>query len=234
MDDFSLPVIGEGDAQPNDTFIEQIVNGAKAAVEYVTKRGVCDPKKCAVGGHSYGSFMTAHMLSHTSLFAAGIGRSGAFNRTLTPMSFQSEDRSIWEAPDIYITMSPLMHVKKYSEQEKVGKFCQFLGGHRDSPEFDRHITKERLGSKFLDWPYFEQWACRLALQHAAHRGDFGGQGRGGARRMSKAHRVHAAPAPLGSSRSHLCAQPFESVSQSGDEFPMQIDVWREPSRIFPE
>ena len=88
MDDFSLPVIGEGDAHPNDTFIDQIVAGAMAAVEYAKKRGVCDPTKCAVGGHSYGSFMTAHLLSHTSLFAAGIGRSGAFNRTLTPMSFR--------------------------------------------------------------------------------------------------------------------------------------------------
>eukprot|EP00581_Thalassiosira_minuscula_P013578 CAMPEP_0183722938 /NCGR_PEP_ID=MMETSP0737-20130205/14731_1 /TAXON_ID=385413 /ORGANISM="Thalassiosira miniscula, Strain CCMP1093" /LENGTH=821 /DNA_ID=CAMNT_0025953185 /DNA_START=96 /DNA_END=2561 /DNA_ORIENTATION=- len=127
MDDFSLPVIGEGDAQPNDTFIEQIVSGAKAAVDYVATRGVCDPKRCAVGGHSYGSFMTAHLLSHTSLFAAGIGRSGAFNRTLTPMSFQSEDRSIWEAQDTYITMSPLMHVKKYSLQEKVGKLLLIHG-----------------------------------------------------------------------------------------------------------
>lgn len=81
-------ISGEGDAQPNDTFLEQIVAGATAAVNYVKERGVCDPERCAVGGHSYGSFMTAHLLSHTSLFAAGIGRSGAFNRTLTPMSFQ--------------------------------------------------------------------------------------------------------------------------------------------------
>ncbi|KAL7548389.1 hypothetical protein ACHAWF_011676 [Thalassiosira exigua] len=127
MDDFSLPVVGEGDAQPNDTFVQQIVSGAKAAVEYATSRGVCDPSRCAVGGHSYGSFMTAHLLSHTSLFAAGIGRSGAFNRTLTPMSFQSEDRSIWEAQDTYITLSPLMHVKKYSEQDRVGKMLLIHG-----------------------------------------------------------------------------------------------------------
>lgn len=127
MDDFSLPVIGEGDAQPNDTFIEQLVSGATAAVKYVTDRGVCDPTRCAVGGHSYGSFMTAHLLSHTSLFAAGIGRSGAFNRTLTPMSFQSEERSIWEAPETYITMSPLMHAKKYALQERVGKLLLIHG-----------------------------------------------------------------------------------------------------------
>ncbi|KAL7531427.1 hypothetical protein ACHAXR_004031, partial [Thalassiosira sp. AJA248-18] len=127
MDDFSLPVIGEGEAQPNDSFIAQIVMGATAAVNYVKERGVCDKNRCAVGGHSYGSFMTAHLLSHTSLFAAGIGRSGAFNRTLTPMSFQSEDRSIWEAQDVYITMSPLIHVKKYSLQERVGKLLLIHG-----------------------------------------------------------------------------------------------------------
>ncbi|OEU08845.1 alpha/beta-hydrolase [Fragilariopsis cylindrus CCMP1102] len=142
MDDFSLPVIGEGDAHPNDTFIDQIVAGATAAVEYAGTRGVCDPTKCAVGGHSYGSFMTAHLLSHTSLFAAGIGRSGAFNRTLTPMSFQSEDRSIWEAKDTYITMSPLMHVKKYSEQERVGKML-LIHGQVDENSGTHTLQSER-------------------------------------------------------------------------------------------
>jgi hypothetical protein len=142
MDDFSLPVIGEGDAQPNDTFIDQIVMGSSAAVEYATSRGVCDPTRCAVGGHSYGSFMTAHLLSHTSLFAAGIGRSGAFNRTLTPMSFQSEDRSIWEAPDTYITMSPLLHVKKYSNQERVGKML-LIHGESDENSGTHPMQSER-------------------------------------------------------------------------------------------
>ena len=142
MDDFSLPIIGEGDAHPNDTFIEQIVSGATAAVEYVTNRGVCDPNRCAVGGHSYGSFMTSHLLSHTSLFAAGIGRSGAFNRTLTPMSFQSEDRSIWEAQDTYITMSPLMHVKKYSEQDRVGKLL-LIHGEVDENSGTHPLQSER-------------------------------------------------------------------------------------------
>jgi dipeptidyl aminopeptidase/acylaminoacyl peptidase len=142
MDDISLPVIGEGDAHPNDTFVDQIVTGATAAVEYATQRGVCDPARCAVGGHSYGSFMTAHLLSHTSLFAAGIGRSGAFNRTLTPMSFQSEDRSIWEAQDTYITMSPLMHVKKYSLQERVGKLL-LIHGEVDENSGTHPLQSER-------------------------------------------------------------------------------------------
>ena len=142
MDDFSLPIIGEGEAHPNDTFLEQIVSGATAAVEYVTNRGVCDPDRCAVGGHSYGSFMTSHLLSHTSLFAAGIGRSGAFNRTLTPMSFQSEDRSMWEAQDTYITMSPLMHVKKYSEQDRVGKLL-LIHGEVDENSGTHPLQSER-------------------------------------------------------------------------------------------
>lgn len=127
MDDFSMPVIGEGENHPNDSFVEQIVLDATAAVEYAASRGVCDPERCAVGGHSYGAFMTANLLSHTNLFAAGIGRSGAYNRTLTPMSFQSEDRSIWETPDTYIAMSPLMEVKKYSEQSRVGKLLLIHG-----------------------------------------------------------------------------------------------------------
>jgi len=142
VDNFALPVIGEGDAQPNDKFIEQIVSGATAAVEYAVSRGVCDKDRCAVGGHSYGSFMTAHLLSHTSLFAAGIGRSGAFNRTLTPMSFQSEDRSIWEARETYITMSPLMHVKKMSEQERVGKML-LIHGEADENSGTHPMQSER-------------------------------------------------------------------------------------------
>ena len=100
------------------------------------------PTRCAVGGHSYGSFMTSHLLSHTSLFAAGIGRSGAFNRTLTPMSFQSEDRSIWEAQETYIAMSPLMHVKKYSEQKRVGKLL-LIHGEKDENSGTHPLQSER-------------------------------------------------------------------------------------------
>ena len=142
MDDFSLPIIGEGDnIHPNDTFIEQIVSSATAAVEYVTNCGVCDSNRCAVHGHSYGSFMTSHLLSRTNLFAAGIGRSGAFNCTLTPMLFQSKDQSMWEAPNTYIAMSPLMHVKKYSEQDRVGKLLLIHG------ELDKNSGTHPLQSK---------------------------------------------------------------------------------------
>ncbi|MDR5590880.1 prolyl oligopeptidase family serine peptidase [Christiangramia sp. SM2212] len=112
LDDASFPIVGEGDEEPNDTFRKQLVANAKAAIDAVDEMGFVDRDRVAVGGHSYGAFMTANLLSHSDLFAAGIARSGAYNRTLTPFGFQSEERSYWEAPDVYNTMSPFMHTDK--------------------------------------------------------------------------------------------------------------------------
>ena len=112
LDDASFPIIGEKDEQPNDTFRTQLVSNAKAAIDAVDALGYIDRKKVAVGGHSYGAFMVANLLSHSNLFAAGIARSGAYNRTLTPFGFQSEERNYWEAPEVYYTMSPFMHADK--------------------------------------------------------------------------------------------------------------------------
>lgn len=112
LDDASFPIIGENDEQPNDTFRTQLVSNAKAAIDAVDELGYIDTKKVAVGGHSYGAFMVANLLSHSNLFAAGIARSGAYNRTLTPFGFQSEERNYWEAPEVYYTMSPFMHADK--------------------------------------------------------------------------------------------------------------------------
>ena len=109
LDDASFPIVGEGDEEPNDTFIKQLVSNAKAAIDAVDEMGYINRKKVAVGGHSYGAFMTANLLSHSNLFAAGVARSGAYNRTLTPFGFQSEERNYWEAPEIYYNMSPFMH-----------------------------------------------------------------------------------------------------------------------------
>ena len=109
LDDASFPIVGEGNEEPNDTFIKQLVSNAKAAIDAVDNLGYIDRSKVAVGGHSYGAFMTANLLSHSNLFAAGIARSGAYNRTLTPFGFQSEERNYWEAPEIYYNMSPFMH-----------------------------------------------------------------------------------------------------------------------------
>ncbi len=112
---FSLPIIGEGDEEPNDTFVKQLVAGAQAAVDEAVRRGVADRDRVAVGGHSYGAFMTANLLAHSDVFRAGVARSGAYNRTLTPFGFQSEERTFWEAPEIYFAMSPFMHADKVNE-----------------------------------------------------------------------------------------------------------------------
>ncbi|MCP9201139.1 prolyl oligopeptidase family serine peptidase [Gramella sp. GC03-9] len=112
LDDAAFPIVGEGDEEPNDSFRKQLVANAKAAIDAVDEKGYVDTDRVAVGGHSYGAFMTANLLSHSNLFAAGIARSGAYNRTLTPFGFQSEERNYWEAPEVYYTMSPFMHADK--------------------------------------------------------------------------------------------------------------------------
>jgi len=115
LDDASMPVVGEGDEEPNDTFREQLVANAQAAIDEGVRRGVVDPDRVAVGGHSYGAFMTANLLAHSDLFRAGVARSGAYNRSLTPFGFQREERLFWEAPEIYFGMSPFMHADKVDE-----------------------------------------------------------------------------------------------------------------------
>jgi len=112
LDRAAFPIIGEGDTEPNDSFRPQLVANAEAAIDAVVGLGYADRDRVAVGGHSYGAFMVANLLSHSNLFAAGIARSGAYNRTLTPFGFQSEPRSYWEAPEVYYTMSPFMHADK--------------------------------------------------------------------------------------------------------------------------
>lgn len=112
LDDASFPIVGEGDNEPNDNFIEQLVANGKAAIDAVDNLGFIDRSRVGVGGHSYGAFMTANLLSHSDLFACGIARSGAYNRTLTPFGFQSEQRNYWDNPDLYNTMSPFMNADK--------------------------------------------------------------------------------------------------------------------------
>jgi dipeptidyl aminopeptidase/acylaminoacyl peptidase len=112
LDDAAFPIVGEGDEQPNDTFVEQLVANAKAAIDAVDSLGYIDRKRVAVGGHSYGAFMTANLLTHSDLFAAGIARSGAYNRSLTPFGFQAEERSYWIASGTYNAMSPFMHADR--------------------------------------------------------------------------------------------------------------------------
>lgn len=112
LDDAAFPIIGEGEIEPNDNFMEQLVANAKAAIDAVDSLGYINRNKVAVGGHSYGAFMTANLLTHSDLFTCGIARSGAYNRTLTPFGFQSEQRNYWDAPEVYNVMSPFMNAEK--------------------------------------------------------------------------------------------------------------------------
>ena len=115
LDDPSMPIVGRDGAEPNDTYIEQLSASAKAAVDAVVGMGVAERGRIAVGGHSYGAFMTANLLAHTDLFATGIARSGAYNRTLTPFGFQAEQRTYWQAPETYNEMSPFAYADKINE-----------------------------------------------------------------------------------------------------------------------
>jgi dipeptidyl aminopeptidase/acylaminoacyl peptidase len=114
LDNATMPVVGTPETV-NNTYIEQIVMSAKAAIDKAVEMGVTDPERVGVGGHSYGAFMTANLLAHSDLFRAGIARSGAYNRTLTPFGFQNERRTIWEAPDLYLKVSPFMFASKINE-----------------------------------------------------------------------------------------------------------------------
>ncbi len=114
LDNAQMPVVGDPKTM-NDTFIPQIVANAKAAIDVLDQMGIADRKRVGVGGHSYGAFMTANLLAHSDLFAAGIARSGAYNRTLTPFGFQNERRTLWEAPELYWKVSPFMYANKINE-----------------------------------------------------------------------------------------------------------------------
>jgi dipeptidyl aminopeptidase/acylaminoacyl peptidase len=113
LDSATMPVVGDPKTV-NDTYLDQVVASAKAAIDKADELGVIDPKRVGVGGHSYGAFMTANLLAHSTLFKAGIARSGAYNRTLTPFGFQSERRTLWEAPDMYLKVSPFMSANHFN------------------------------------------------------------------------------------------------------------------------
>lgn len=139
MDNASMPVIGDPETV-NDTFVTQIVANAQAAIDKANQMGVADPSRVAVGGHSYGAFMTANLLAHCppGMFKAGIARSGAYNRTLTPFGFQSERRSFWEAQDVYINMSPFTHA------DKIKTPILMIHGQMDNNSGTFPIQSERL------------------------------------------------------------------------------------------
>jgi dipeptidyl aminopeptidase/acylaminoacyl peptidase len=138
MDNTEFPIVGEGDKQPNDNFVDQLTWSAEAAINKIAEMGVGDPARVAVGGHSYGAFMTANLLAHTNLFKAGIARSGAYNRTLTPFGFQNEERTYWQAPEVYFNMSP------FSYADKIKTPLLMIHGEADNNPGTFPIQSERL------------------------------------------------------------------------------------------
>lgn len=113
LDGISMYIIAEDkEKEPNDVFLSQLIMNAEAAINFVDSIGVGDRDRVAIGGHSYGGFMTANLLAHTDLFKAGVARSGAYNRSLTPFGFQSERRSYWKAKEVYDKMSPFNYADK--------------------------------------------------------------------------------------------------------------------------
>jgi dipeptidyl aminopeptidase/acylaminoacyl peptidase len=115
LDNPTMPIVGKDGKEPNDGYVPQLVASAKAAIDKLEELGVGDRDRMAVGGHSYGAFMTGNLLAHSDLFRAGIARSGAYNRTLTPFGFQAEPRTYWQAPDVYDQMSPFHFADKIKE-----------------------------------------------------------------------------------------------------------------------
>jgi dipeptidyl aminopeptidase/acylaminoacyl peptidase len=139
LDNAEMPIVAkDANSKPNDNFVDQLKLNAEAAIQHLSKLGVGDPKRVAVGGHSYGAFMTANLLAHTNLFKAGLARSGAYNRTLTPFGFQNEDRTYWQAPELYYNMSP------FSFADKIKTPLLMLHGDTDENSGTFPIQSERL------------------------------------------------------------------------------------------
>ncbi len=138
LDNAEMPIVAKDGKKPNDTFVEQLKLNAEAAVNKLSEMGVGDKNRMAVGGHSYGAFMTANLLAHTNLFKAGIARSGAYNRTLTPFGFQNEDRTYWDAPQLYYEMSP------FSYANKIKTPILLIHGEMDDNQGTFPINSERL------------------------------------------------------------------------------------------
>ncbi|MBE9063891.1 S9 family peptidase [cf. Phormidesmis sp. LEGE 11477] len=165
----SMPIIGEAIVEPNDTYLEQLIDSAAAAVDYLVKRGVCDRAQIAIGGHSYGAFTTANLLAHTDLFCAGIARSGAYNRSLTPFGFQGEQRNYWQATATYNRMSP------FTNADKINHPLLLIHGEADNNSGTYPMQTERLYeaikglggiTRYVSLPYEEHgYRSKEAIGH---------------------------------------------------------------------
>ncbi len=171
LDGAAMPIVGDPE-KVNDTFVDQLAASAKAAIDKADELGVIDRKRVAVGGHSYGAFMTANLLAHSDLFRAGIARSGAYNRTLTPFGFQSERRTLWEAPETYLKMSPFLYA------DKIKTPLLLIHGAADNNDGTFPMQSERLFQaikgnggivRFVSLPYeAHAYAARESVEHTLY------------------------------------------------------------------
>ncbi|HEX7845354.1 MAG TPA: prolyl oligopeptidase family serine peptidase, partial [Chitinophagaceae bacterium] len=170
LNNAEMPIVAtDKDKKPNDNFLDQLKMNAEAAIDKLAEMGVGDRNRVAVGGHSYGAFMTANLLAHTNLFKAGIARSGAYNRTLTPFGFQNEDRTYWQAPDLYNDMSPFMNA------DKIKTPLLLIHGEMDNNTGTYPIQSERMfnaikghggTAKYVSLPYESHgYAGRENIMH---------------------------------------------------------------------
>ena len=159
FDNPSFPILGEGSREANDTYVQQLVDDAKAAVDEVVRLGIADRNRIAIGGHSYGAFTAANLLAHTDLFRAGIARSGAYNRTLTPFGFQREERTFWDAPQLYVEMSP------FTNANKIDRPLLLIHGMEDNNSGTFPLQSERL---FQALKGFGKPSRLVLLPHEAH------------------------------------------------------------------
>ena len=158
FNDATMPIIGPGETA-NDTYVEQLVASAAAAIDKIVEMGIGDRDRVGVGGHSYGAFMTANLLANSRLFRAGIARSGAYNRTLTPFGFQNETRNFWEIPEIYAKMSPFFHANQIKDP------ILLIHGEMDDNSGTFPIQSERL---YMALKGFGATVRYVTLPHEAH------------------------------------------------------------------
>jgi dipeptidyl aminopeptidase/acylaminoacyl peptidase len=168
LDDTSMPVVGDVETM-NNTYIEQVVSSAEAAIEKAAEMGVTDRNRVGVGGHSYGAFMTANLLAHCDLFKAGIARSGAYNRTLTPFGFQAERRTFWEAQPMYYRVSPFMYADKLKEPILLihGEADNNAGTHPiQSDRFYQALKGNGATVRYVTLPHESHgYAARESIEH---------------------------------------------------------------------
>jgi dipeptidyl aminopeptidase/acylaminoacyl peptidase len=171
LDGATMPIVGLPETM-NDTFIEQVVASAKAAIDKAVDLGVTDPDRVGVGGHSYGAFMTANLLAHSDLFRAGIARSGAYNRSLTPFGFQGERRTLWEATDIYARLSPFTFAHRINEPILLihGELDNNSGTFPIQSERLYHAVKGNGGhARYVTLPFESHgYAARESIEHTLY------------------------------------------------------------------